>query len=150
MYMPIQSQQISSSNIMSFNPKDDFADFPPFKHGKHILLGYFNCSSLEPISPNNFNSLFLGPPVSLKSQVNIPRPSQRILTNMQTKDELYYEFPNPQHDDFICELPNGDGPFQTFDYVYGMEEFQRPNNQLPISVSPRKLVQNKLLILPAI
>lgn len=85
-----------------------------------------------------FGALVVGPPTMLKSQEHIPRPTQRVNIELQTKDELYRELPNPQHDDFIGELPVDLGQFQNYNYIHGPEEFQKPLNQQPISSSPRK------------
>jgi hypothetical protein len=46
--------------------------------------------------------------------------------------------PNPQKDDFISDLSSGDGPFQNYNYTHGIDEFQKPLNQAPLSSSPRK------------
>lgn len=100
----------------------------------------------DDILPNTFRFSEQGySPLSFqKAQENIKRPTQRLQTGLITKDELHRELSNPQQDDFICDLPfirqqpgALNEPFQTFNYVHGLEEFGKLDTSPPISNSPR-------------
>ncbi|KAI6241077.1 MH1 domain-containing protein [Aphelenchoides fujianensis] len=65
-----------------------------------------------------------------------PRQTAAVETNGATADELHRELPNAG-DQHVLDLPDGEEPFQNFNYVYGTEEFHKPYDAPPISEFPQ-------------